>query len=58
MFNFRIWDFNRNNEPLESIKHHTDVAYGVDWNRLRRNQLADCGWDSLVHVFSPSCQDS
>lgn len=40
------------NEPLESIKHHTDFAYGLDWNRLRRNQLADCGWDSLVHVFS------
>ena len=48
----RIWDFNRTNEPLESIKQHTEFAYGIDWNPLRRNQLADCGWDSLVNVFN------
>lgn len=49
---YRIWDFNRTNEPLESIKQHTEFAYGLDWNPLRRNQLADCGWDSLVNVFN------
>ena len=55
---FRIWDFNKTNEPLESVKQHTEFAYGLDWNPLRKNQLADCGWDSLVHVFTPGCLDS
>ena len=58
VFVSRIWDFNKTNEPLESIKQHTEFAYGLDWNPNRRNQLADCGWDSLVHVFSPRCLDS
>lgn len=52
-FKTRIWDFKQNVEPIEIIRHHSEFTYGLDWNRLRMNQLADCGWDSLVHVFMP-----
>ena len=49
----RIWDFKRSTESIETIRHHSEFTYGLDWNRLRTNQLADCGWDSLVQVFKP-----
>lgn len=49
----RIWDYNRSPEALETMTHHSEFTYGLDWNPLRTNQLADCGWDSLVHVFTP-----
>lgn len=54
-FTTRIWDFKKTNEAMETIKHHSEFTYGLDWNRRRPNQLADCGWDSLVHVFKPDC---
>lgn len=54
-FTTRIWDYKQNEEALETIRHHSEFTYGLDWNILRRNQLADCGWDSLVHVFTPRC---
>ncbi|KPJ11673.1 Peroxisomal targeting signal 2 receptor [Papilio machaon] len=52
-FTTRIWDLKRGCEPLETIRHHSEFTYGLDWNSLRPHQLADCGWDSLVHVFTP-----
>lgn len=52
-FTTRIWDFKQSSEAIETIKHHSEFTYGLDWNHLRENQLADCGWDSLVHVFTP-----
>lgn len=52
-FTTRIWDFKQSSEAVETIKHHSEFTYGLDWNPLRPNQLADCGWDSLVHVFTP-----
>ncbi|XP_068630517.1 peroxisomal targeting signal 2 receptor [Battus philenor] len=52
-FTTRIWDLKRGCEPLETIRHHSEFTYGLDWNALRPHQLADCGWDSLVHVFIP-----
>lgn len=51
----RIWDFKRGCDPIETVKHHSEFTYGLDWNVLRKNQIADCGWDSLVRVFSPRC---
>ena len=53
-FTTRIWDFNQRSDAMEIIKHHSEFVYGLDWNTHRKGQLADCGWDSLVHVFSPS----
>jgi peroxin-7 len=55
MLLFRIWDYSQNDCELETIKNHSEFTYGLDWNALRRHQLADCGWDSLVHVFVPKC---
>jgi len=52
-FTTRIWDFKQSSDPIETIKHHSEFTYGLDWNTLRKNQIADCGWDSLVHIFSP-----
>ncbi|KAF9816819.1 hypothetical protein SFRURICE_009192 [Spodoptera frugiperda] len=52
-FTTRIWDLKRGCEPLETIRHHSEFTYGLDWNALRPHQIADCGWDSLVHVFTP-----
>lgn len=52
-FTTRLWDYKRSNEAVETIRHHSEFVYGLDWNALRTNQLADCGWDSLVHVFTP-----
>ncbi|XP_055323059.1 peroxisomal targeting signal 2 receptor isoform X4 [Sitodiplosis mosellana] len=49
----RIWNWQHDCEALETITHHTEFNYGLDWNRLVRNQLADCGWDSLVNVYIP-----
>lgn len=51
----RIWNFNQSDEAIEIIQHHSEFNYGLDWNRLRKNEIGDCGWDSLVHVFTPKC---
>lgn len=57
-FTTRIWDFKQGCDALETIKHHSEFVYGLDWNSQRKGQLADCGWDSLVHVFTPKCLDN
>jgi hypothetical protein len=49
----RIWDFKASPDPLETVKHHSEFVYGLDFNNHVAGQIADCGWDSLVHVFSP-----
>lgn len=49
----RIWNWQNDCEPIETITHHSECNYGLDWNRLVRNQMADCGWDSLVNVYTP-----
>lgn len=52
-FTTRIWDVSQGPYSQETITHRSEFSYGLDWNRLRANELADCGWDSLVHVFTP-----
>lgn len=49
----RIWDYKKSPEAVEVIKHHSEFVYGLDWNNLKAGELADCGWDSLLHVFTP-----
>lgn len=49
----RIWDWESSDRCKEIIKHHSEFVYGLDFNQHRPGQLADCAWDSLVHVFSP-----
>ncbi|XP_026473457.1 peroxisomal targeting signal 2 receptor [Ctenocephalides felis] len=54
-FTTRIWDFKQSADAIEVIKHHSEFTYGLDWNINKKSQLADCGWDSLVHIFTPRC---
>lgn len=51
----RLWNYNYSDESIEVIQHHSEFNYGLDWNRLRQNEIGDCGWDSLVQVFTPKC---
>lgn len=52
-FTTRIWDCKVSPEAVEIIRHHTEFVYGLDFNNHVQGQMADCGWDSLVHVFAP-----
>ncbi|XP_014251007.1 peroxisomal targeting signal 2 receptor [Cimex lectularius] len=52
-FTTRIWDFKLSSQPCETIRHHSEFVYGLDFNNHVKGQIADCGWDSLVHVFTP-----
>ncbi|XP_046664428.1 peroxisomal targeting signal 2 receptor [Homalodisca vitripennis] len=52
-FTTRIWDFKASSEAIETIKHHSEFVYGLDFNQHVQGQIADCGWDSLIHVFTP-----
>ncbi|XKL61652.1 hypothetical protein PGB90_001485 [Kerria lacca] len=53
-FTTRIWDYRISCEAIEIIKHHSEFVYGLDFNLNRKGEMADCGWDSLVRVFTPS----
>lgn len=51
----RVWDFQlllKGLPPLLStMQHHKEFVYGVDFNTHISNQLADCSWDKLIHIF-------
>lgn len=47
-----IWDINRS-ELIETVRHHSAFITGLDFNRNVPGQIADCGFDSLIHVFTP-----
>lgn len=48
----RVWNALESSEPTESFFNHSEFTYGLDWSPFNKNLMADCGWDSLVHVFS------
>lgn len=48
----RVWNAQESSEPTETFFNHSEFTYGLDWSPFNRNLLVDCGWDSLVHVFS------
>ncbi|XP_064628897.1 peroxisomal targeting signal 2 receptor-like [Lineus longissimus] len=50
----RFWDLNTCSE-CEMIEHHTEFIYGLDFNLHIPGQMADCGFDSLIHVYTPNC---
>ncbi|XP_065342761.1 peroxisomal targeting signal 2 receptor [Cloeon dipterum] len=52
-FSTRIWDFKNCAEPIETINQHTEFVYGLDFNLHVPGQIADCGWDSLMCVYTP-----
>ncbi|XP_043071422.1 peroxisomal targeting signal 2 receptor isoform X2 [Drosophila grimshawi] len=54
-FTTRIWDLERGESAQEINAKHTEFVCGLDWNPQRAHELADCGWDSLVNVYTPQC---
>lgn len=48
----RIWDYNNPREPLEAICQHSDCVCGIDWDPFNVGKAADCGWDSIINVFT------
>lgn len=50
---FRIWDFGVSADAVEIHEHHTEFVCGLDWNANKPHQLADCGWDSVINIFTP-----
>ncbi|XP_034230780.1 peroxisomal targeting signal 2 receptor isoform X2 [Thrips palmi] len=57
-FTTRVWDYKTSPEAVETVKHHSEFVYGLDFNNHVPGELADCGWDSLVHIFSPASLSS
>lgn len=53
----RVWNAIESSEPTVSYFNHSEFSYGIDWSPFKRDLLADCGWDSLVHVFSIKHED-
>ena len=55
-FTTRIWDSHLitqcSSPQLIVMQNHKEFAYGLDFNLNIPNQLADCGWDQLVNIFS------
>lgn len=49
----RFWNWNVP-EPFQTIQHHTEFVYGLDFNIHVPNEIADCGWDESIHVFHRS----
>lgn len=37
---------------LTTFKHHSDSVFGVDFNHSIRDEIVDCGRDSLVYLYS------
>ncbi|TMW52168.1 hypothetical protein DOY81_002727 [Sarcophaga bullata] len=52
-FTTRIWDFGVSQDAIEIHEHHTEFVCGLDWNINAPHQLVDCGWDSVVNIFTP-----
>lgn len=40
-------------DAIETISKHTEFVYGLDWNVNNPHQIADCGWDSVLNVYTP-----
>lgn len=53
-FTTRIWNFKEKTDATDVVRHHSEFVYGLDWNVHVEGEIADCGWDSLVHVFTPT----
>ncbi|RWS26752.1 peroxisomal targeting signal 2 receptor-like protein [Leptotrombidium deliense] len=56
-FTTKIWDFklglNPSSNPLlMTFQNHREFVYGLDFNMHLKDQIADCGWDRIIKVFS------
>lgn len=48
----RFWDISQA-EAVEVVEEHTEFVYGLDYNLHIPGQMVDCGWDQLVHLYTP-----
>lgn len=53
-FKTKTWDICNVHKPLDISINHSDFVYGVDWNYHKPGQLADCSWDKMVSIFTPT----
>lgn len=38
---------------VETLEHHTEFVYGLDFNLFKPGEMADCSWDEVLRVFTP-----
>lgn len=48
----RLWDFTIN-RAVETLEHHTEFVYGLDFSLFKPGEMADCSWDEVLRVFTP-----
>ena len=48
----RLWDFTIN-MAVETLEHHTEFVYGLDFNLFKAGEMADCSWDEVLRVYTP-----
>ncbi|KAL2913915.1 peroxisomal targeting signal 2 receptor [Polyrhizophydium stewartii] len=49
----RFWDMDRpGNHLVHAHNDHSEFALGLDFSMFFRGQVATCGWDEMVHIFS------
>ncbi|ELU03607.1 hypothetical protein CAPTEDRAFT_91261 [Capitella teleta] len=54
-FTVKTWDMKDPScAPRETIEHHTEFVYGVDFNLHVPGQIADCSWDETIKVYNPA----
>ncbi|XP_078324563.1 peroxisomal targeting signal 2 receptor-like [Crassostrea virginica] len=51
-FTTRLWDFTIN-MAVETLEHHTEFVYGLDFNIFKAGEMADCSWDEVLRVYTP-----
>ncbi|KAH9524981.1 peroxisomal targeting signal 2 receptor [Bulinus truncatus] len=49
-FTVKVWNV-RKQECQLTVEHHSEFVYGLDFNMHIPGQMADCGWDELIHVY-------
>ncbi|XP_076873952.1 peroxisomal biogenesis factor 7 isoform X1 [Brachyhypopomus gauderio] len=54
-FTVRFWDYSRSPALLETVEHHSEFVYGLDFNLHVPNQVVDCSWDETVKIYTPPC---
>jgi len=53
-FTVKFWDVDQGTVCIDTVEHHSEFVYGLDYNMHVPGQMADCGWDELIHVYHTS----
>ncbi|KDQ10706.1 hypothetical protein BOTBODRAFT_639736 [Botryobasidium botryosum FD-172 SS1] len=46
-----IWDDRKGSLPLTSINAHDSKIYGIDWSRVKRNEIVTCSLDTTIKFW-------